>query len=129
MTRKLISSGSSFEEQVGYSRAVVDGRWVFVAGTTGYDYDTMMISEDIVEQCQQTFLNIENALRQADASFRDVVRVTYILADRDDWEACWPVTRRYLGDVRPASTMLVAGLQNAKIKFEAEMTALKHEAR
>lgn len=128
MARKLISSGSSFEREIGYSRAVVDGDWVFVAGTTGFDYATMTISDDIAEQCAQTFRNIDAALGQAGATFADVVRVTYILPDRDDWPACWPVTRSYFTDVRPASTMLVAGLQDPRMKIEIEVTARKRAA-
>jgi enamine deaminase RidA (YjgF/YER057c/UK114 family) len=123
MARRLISSGSTFEQEIGYSRAVVDGDWVFVAGTTGYDYATMTISDDVAEQCAQTFRNIEKALADAGASFADVVRVTYILADRNDWPACWPITRSYFADVRPASTMLMAGLQDERMKIEIEVTA------
>ena len=124
MARRLISSGSTFEQEIGYSRAVVDGDWVFVAGTTGYDYATMTISDDVAEQCAQTFRNIEKALADAGATFADVVRVIYILADRNDWPACWPVTRSYFADVRPASTMLMAGLQDERMKIEIEVTAL-----
>ena len=117
MTRERISSGSPFEQEVGYSRAVVDGDWVFVAGTTGFDYETMIISDDVAEQCEQTFKNIELALKQADATMADVVRVTYILDDREIWPACWPITRKYLGEARPAATMFVAGLQDPRIKI------------
>lgn len=130
MARRLISSGSPFEREIGYSRAVVDGDWIFVAGTTGYDYATMTISDDVAEQCAQTFRNIEKALAEAGASLADVVRVTYILPDRDDWPACWPVTRQYFENVRPASTMLMAGLQDPAMKIEIEVTArLPHRAR
>ena len=125
MARERISSGSPFEEEVGYSRAIVDGDWVFVAGTTGYDYETMVLADDVTAQCEQTFKNIEQALTKAGASMADVVRVTYILDDRDDWPSCWPITRKYLGDVRPAATMIVAGLQNPSIKIEIEVTAKK----
>lgn len=123
MARRLISSGSTFEQEIGYSRAVVEDDWVFVAGTTGYDYATMTISDDVADQCGQTFRNIEKALAEAGASFADVVRVTYILPDRDDWPLCWPVTRQYLGAARPASTMLMAGLQDPAMKIEIEVTA------
>jgi enamine deaminase RidA (YjgF/YER057c/UK114 family) len=126
--RRLISSGSSFEREIGYSRAVVDGDWIFVAGTTGYDYATMTISGDVSEQCAQAFRNIEAALTQAGATFADVVRVTYILPDRDDWPACWPVTRGRFADVRPASTMFVAGLQDPAMKIEIEVTARRRRA-
>lgn len=123
MTRRLISSGSEFEATIGYSRAVVDGDWVFVAGTTGFDYATMEISEDVATQADQTFRNIDAALSQAGASMADVVRVRYILPDGEDWEACWPVTRKWLGQSRPAATMIIAGLQDPRMKIEIEVTA------
>jgi enamine deaminase RidA (YjgF/YER057c/UK114 family) len=125
MTRRLISSGSPFEEQIGYSRAVVDGDWIFVAGTTGYDYRTMTISDDVAEQCAQTLRNIEAALQEAGSSFADVVRVHYILPDRNDWPACWPVVAAAFKDVRPAATMFQADLQDAAMKIEIEVTARK----
>ncbi len=123
MTRRLVSSGSTFEEQIGYSRAVVDGEWVFVAGTTGFDYATMTISEDVVEQAEQTLRNIAAALNEAGAGIEDVVRVRYLLPDRADFEPCWPVLRRYFGDVRPAATMLVCELLDPRIKIEIEADA------
>ena len=123
--RRLISSGSSFENDVGYSRAVVDGDWVFVAGTTGFDYTTMTLSDDVAEQCEQTLKNIEAALAEAGASFADVVRVQYILPNRDDFPACWPALKRAFGDVRPAATMYVAGLHSEAMKIEIEVTAKK----
>ncbi len=123
MKRRLISSGSSFEAEIGYSRAVVTGDWVFVAGTTGFDYATMEISEDVAAQAEQTFRNIDAALRDAGATMEDVVRVHYILPDADLWEACWPVTRAWLGTARPAATMLVSGLQDPRMKIEVEVTA------
>ncbi len=125
MTRKLISSGSSFEKNAAYSRAVVDGNWVFVSGTTGFDYQTMTIDEDIVVQTEQCFKNIAFALEQADAKLEDVVRVTYIVPDASEFEKCWPVLRKYLGEIRPAATMFAAGLADARIKIEIEVTALK----
>jgi enamine deaminase RidA (YjgF/YER057c/UK114 family) len=125
MTRQLISSGSSFEADIGYSRAVVQGRWVFVSGTTGFDYATMSISEDVAEQAERALLNIEAALSQAGAKLRDVVRVRYILPNGDDFKACWPVLQKYFGDVRPAATMFVAGLAEARMKIEIEVTARK----
>jgi len=128
VTRRLISSGSPFEAQIGYSRAVVDGDWIFVAGTTGFDYATMEISEDVAAQAEQTFRNIDAALQRADSSMRDVVRVRYILTDAALWEACWPVTGKWLGDVRPAATMLVAGLQDPRMKIEIEVTAKRRAA-
>lgn len=123
MTRRLISSGSTFEQEIGYSRAVVDGDWVFVSGTTGFDYSTMTISDDVVEQAEQCIQNIETALQQAGCSLADVVRVRYILPNRDDFEPCWPTLRRYLGDVRPAATMIVAGLSDPRMRIEIEVTA------
>ncbi len=123
MARRLISSGSRFEAEMGYSRAVVDGEWVFVSGTTGYDYSTMTISDDVVAQCEQAFRNIEAALEEAGASMSDVVRVHYILPNRDDFAPCWPVLRRYFGEARPAATMIQAGLADTKMKIEIEVTA------
>ncbi|MBK6651445.1 MAG: RidA family protein [Betaproteobacteria bacterium] len=125
-SRELISSGSPFEAQIGYSRAVVDGDWVFVSGTTGYDYSTMTISDDVVQQAEQCMQNIAHALSQAGSSFADVVRVNYVLPHRADFEACWPVLRKYLGDVRPAAMMIVAGLLDERMKIEIEVTARKH---
>ena len=125
MARKLISSGSTFEAQIGYSRAVVAGEWVFVSGTTGFDYSKMSIPEDLLAQTEQCLKNIEAALKQADSSFKDVVRVTYILPNAAEFEKCWPVLRKYFGDVRPAATMISAGLADPRIKIEIEVTALR----
>jgi len=125
MKRKLISSGSDFEKEMAYSRAVVQGDWIFVSGTTGFDYETMTISEDVSKQAEQTFINIINALAQADASLADVVRVKYILPDANDFPACWPVLRKYFGDIRPAATMIAAGLADPRMKIEIEVTAMK----
>ncbi len=125
MPKRLISSGSAFEKQMGYSRAVVAGDWVLVSGTTGFDYATMAISDDVVEQTEQCFKNIEAALRQADSSLKDVVRVTYVLPDGGEFEQCWPVLRKYFGDVRPAAMMISAGLADPRMKIEIEVTALK----
>ena len=122
--RRRISQGSTFEEQVGYSRAVVDGRWVFVAGTTGFDYSTMSISDDVVEQVDQALANVADALQRAGSSPDDVVRVTYLLPNPDDFEACWPALRTFFGTARPAATMMVVGLVDPRIKFEIEVTAL-----
>jgi enamine deaminase RidA (YjgF/YER057c/UK114 family) len=127
VTRERISQGSDFEQTIGYSRAVVDGRWVFVAGTTGFDYSTMTISDDIVEQVDQTLANIDDALVRAGSCAADVVRVRYLLPDGDDFEACWPSLRRYFGDARPAATMMIVGLQDPRMKIEIEVTALKPE--
>ena len=124
MSRKLISSGSDFESKIGYSRAVVQGDYVFMSGTTGYDYDTMSISENVVEQAEQCFQNIEKALLEAGSKISNIVRVTYVFADKKDFEPCWPVLQKYLGDVRPAIMMLEAGLLDEKMKLEIEVTAV-----
>lgn len=125
MPRRLISSGSRFEAETGYSRAVVDGEWIFVSGTTGFDYKTMTLADGVVAQCRQAFQNIDAALKEAGASMADVVRVTYILPDRADFQPCWPVLKEFLGDVRPAATMIQAGLLTPEMKIEIEVTARK----
>jgi enamine deaminase RidA (YjgF/YER057c/UK114 family) len=125
MTRTLISSGSRFEEEIGYSRAVVIGQDIWVSGTTGYDYAKMTIVEDVVGQAAQCFENIAAALAQADASLDDVVRVLFIVPNRADWEPCWPVIKRYLGKAKPASTLIHAGLQTDAMRIEIEVTARK----
>ena len=127
MQRKLISSGSTFEKEIGYSRAVVDGNWVFVSGTTGFDYSTMTISDDIMVQTEQCLKNIESALQQAGATMADVVRVMYILPDGSEFEKCWPVLKKYFGEVRPAATMISAGLADERMKIEIQVTALKKD--
>jgi len=129
MPRRLISSGSRFEAEVGYSRAVVDDDWVFVSGTTGFDYATMTISDDVLVQCEQAMRNIDAALGQAGASIADIVRVNYILPRREDFEPCWPVLKKYLGEIRPASTMIVAGLADPRMKIEVEVTARRRQVR
>ncbi len=128
MTRTLISSGSRFEEDIGYSRAVVQGDWVFVSGTTGFDYATMSISDDLQAQTEQCLKNIEAALLQAGSRLQDVVRVTYVLPDGGDFPQCWPVLRRYFGSIRPAAMMISAGLADPRMKIEIEVTALKPAA-
>lgn len=125
MSRKLISSGSTFEEQMAYSRAVAVGEWVFVSGTTGFDYATMSISENPAEQAEQSLKNIQAALMQADADLKDVVRVRYILPNAGDFEECWPVLSKYFGEIRPAATMICAGLLDPRMKIEIEVTARK----
>ena len=126
--RRRISSNSSFEAQIGYSRAVVDGDFIFVSGTTGFDYASMRISDDVAEQCRQAMHTIATALEDAGASMADVVRVRYILPRRADFEACWPVLKEYLGEVRPAATMLEAGLFDPRMKIEIEVTARRSGA-
>lgn len=123
MTRRLISSGSRFEEEIGYSRAVVDGDLVWVSGTTGYDYAAMTIAPGVVEQAEQAFRNIAAALAEAGCTLDDVVRVLFIVPDRADWPPCWPVVKRYLGRARPASTLIHAGLQTPEMRIEIEVTA------
>ncbi len=125
MTRKLISSGSSFEAEIGYSRAVVQDNWVFVSGTTGFDYSNMTIADDILAQTEQCLKNIAAALSQAGASLSDVVRVTYVVPDASEFAACWPVLRQYFGEIRPAAMMISAGLADPRMKIEIEVTALK----
>lgn len=126
MNRRLISSGSTFERDIGYSRAVVDGEWIFVSGTTGFDYKAMTLAEGVVAQAEQCFRNIEAALAEAGASLAHVVRVTYILPDADEFPECWPVLRKYLGEVRPAATMISARLLDPRMRIEIEVTARKH---
>ncbi|MER5260954.1 RidA family protein [Actinosynnema sp. NPDC002837] len=121
--RRAILSGSTFEEQIGYARAVVDGDWVHVSGTTGFDYTTMTISDDVVAQAEQCLVNIASALAEAESGFADVVRVTYYLPDAKDFEPCWPVLRAAFGEVRPAATMLECGLADPRMRIEIEVTA------
>lgn len=128
MERKLISTGSTFEEQIGYSRAVVVGPWIYASGVTGYDYSTMEISEDVVEQAEQCFKTIEKVLEEAGGSLHDVVRVCYIFPDREDFKKCWGIMKKYFGEIKPASTMISAGLANDEMKVEIEVTALKKES-
>jgi len=128
MQRSLISSGSPFEATMGYSRAVVVDGWVMVSGTTGFNYDTMSISDNVAEQAEQAFRNIEKALGQAGASLKDVVRVRYIFPKAEDFEPCLPVMGRHFGEVRPAATLIIAGLVDARMKIEIEVTARQPSA-
>ena len=123
MARRLISTGSKWEQEVGYSRVVVDGEWAFVSGTTGFDYATMTISPDVGEQARQALENIAAALREAGFSLADVVRTVYILPRAEDFPDCWPVLREYFGEIRPASTALIAGLVDPRMRIEIEVTA------
>ncbi len=125
MARTLISSGSTFEDEIGYSRAVVQGDWVFVSGTTGFDYATMTIADEVEAQAEQCLRNIAAALAQAGSDLRDVVRVTYVLPEASDFAKCWPVLRRYFGEMRPAATMICARLLDPRIRIEIEVTALR----
>jgi enamine deaminase RidA (YjgF/YER057c/UK114 family) len=121
--RRLISSGSPFEAASGYSRAVVDDQWVFVAGTTGFDYGTMTIPPDAALQARKAFANIAAALAEAGASLADVVRVRYYLPDLADWPLVTPVLAEVFGEIRPAATALVCGLVDPRMKIEIEVTA------
>jgi len=125
MKRLLVSSGSTFEADIGYSRAVRQDPWVFVSGTTGFDYSTMAIAKDIESQTEQCMKNIELALKAAEASLEDVVRVTYVLPDAAEFPKCWPVLKKYFGAVRPAAMMISAGLSDPRMRIEVEATALK----
>lgn len=125
MNRTLISSGSTFEAQIAYSRAVVHGDWIFVSGTTGFDYSTMTIPDTLEEQTEQCFRNIEAALLEAGATLRDVVRVTYVLPNAEHFPRCWPILRRHLGEIRPAAMMISAGLADPRMQIEIEVTALR----
>lgn len=125
MKRKLISSGSTFEQEIGYSRAVAQGDWVFVSGTTGFDYSTMTLADGIQAQTEQCLKNIESALQQAGSSLKDVVRVTYVLPDAKEFPECWPILRKYFGEVRPAAMMISANLLDPRMRIEIEVTALK----
>ncbi len=125
--RQRISQGSEFERQIGYSRAIVDGRFVFVAGTTGFDYSTMTIADDVVAQVEQTLRNIDEALTRAGSCSADVVRVRYLLPDAADFEACWPALCEYFAEALPAATMMVVGLSDPRMRIEIEVTALKPE--
>ncbi len=128
MPRQRISSGSTFEETIGYSRAVVHENWVFVSGTTGFDYSNMTIADDIVTQTDQCLRNIAAALEQAGSSLADVVRVNYVVPNADEFPLCWPTLRQYFGEVRPAAMMISAGLADPRMKIEIEVTAIKASA-
>ncbi len=128
MARRLISSGSQFEHDIGYSRAVVDGDWIFVSGTTGFDYAAMTISDNLLDQTEQCMKNIQSALRQAGGELADVVRVTYVLPDGRRFPECWPILKKYLGEVRPAAMMISAGLSDPRMQIEIEVTARRRAA-
>lgn len=128
MTRSLISSGSTFEEEMGYSRAVVDGEWIFVSGTTGFNYAGMTISDDVATQADQTLRNIETAMGKAGFRLADIVRVHYILPRAEDFPPCFPTLKKYFGTIRPAATMFVAGLADPRMKIEIEVTGKRRQA-
>lgn len=123
--RRRISSSSPYEGEIGYSRAVVDGEWIFVSGTTGFDYSSMSISDDVVDQARQCLRNIDAALAEAGSCGDDIVRVRYIVPRAEDFEPCWPVLSEYFGRARPAATMISAGLIDPRVKIEIEVTARK----
>ena len=123
MARHLISSGSTFEREIGYSRAVVEDGWIFVSGTTGFDYDNMRISDDLIEQAEQCFKNIREALNKAGADLKDVVRVIYVLPEASDFQRCWPTFRKYFGEIQPAAMMISAGLSDPRMRIEIQVTA------
>lgn len=125
MKRTLISSGSSSEEEAAYSRAVIAGNWMFISGTTGYNLKTMHIEDDIIAQTEQTFKNICSILQQANFSLKDVVRITYIVPNPENFKTCWPILNKYLKDIKPAATMLSALVPDPKVQIEIEVTALK----
>lgn len=118
-----IFSGSSFERDIGYARAVISGDYIFVSGTTGFDYETMAIAPDVQRQCEQALRNIEWALGQAGASLSDVLRVRYLLPDAADFPPCWPLLREAFGAASPAATMMVVGLSDPRMRIEIEVTA------
>jgi enamine deaminase RidA (YjgF/YER057c/UK114 family) len=128
MSRQQISSGSKFEAEMAYSRAIVDGDWIFVSGTTGFDYAAMTISDDVAIQAEQCFRNIKAAMEKAGFALADVVRVHYILPKAEDFPACWPAMRKYFDQVRPAATMFSAGLADPRMKIEIEVTGRRRNA-
>lgn len=125
MTRRLISSGSPYEKEAGYSRAVADGDWCFVSGTTGYDYATMQMPESVEDQTRNCLATIEGALREAGFEMADVVRARYHITDAAYVERVFPVLGEVFGDIRPAATMTVCGLNRPEMKIEIEVTALR----
>lgn len=125
MAKRLISSNSDYEKEIGYSRAVVQDNWIFVSGTTGFNYKKGTIADDVVVQTEQCIKNIISALNEANSNIKDIVRITYILPDASEFEKCWPVLKRYFGETRPAATMFSAGLADSRMKIEIEVTALK----
>jgi len=129
MSRRLISTGSPFEKTAGYSRAVVDGDFCFVAGTTGYDYSTMTMPADVTSQSRNCFKTIEAALKEAGFAMADIVRATYYITDAKDADAHFAVCGEVLGDIRPAATLLVVtGLYKLEMKIEVEVTAKRCSA-
>ena len=125
MLRKNIFSGSQFEDQINFCRAVVVGNTIYVSGTTGFDYSTMAISDSIIDQTEQCFKNIKNALKEADADLDDIVQILYILPDKSLFSQCWPILKKYLGNNKPAATFISAGLVDYRMKIEIQVVAVK----
>ena len=123
MSIRRYSSGSTFEAEIGYSRAVADDLYLHISGTTGYDYSTMQISADVAEQAERCMLNIEAVLLEHQVPWDNVVRVRYILPNPDDFEPCWPVLKKYFASAPPAATMISADLADPAMKIEIELTA------
>ena len=129
MSRRLISTGSPFEKAAGYSRAVIDGDFAFVAGTTGYDYATMTMPADVTSQTRNCFKTIGEALKDGGFAMADIVRATYYVTDASHADAVLAVCGEVLGDIRPAATILaVAGLYKPEMKVEIEVTAKRRPA-
>ena len=127
MTRRLISTGSPFEKTAGYSRAVVDGDWCFVAGTTGYDYASMTMPETVEAQTRNCMATIAAALREGGFTLADVVRARYYVTDRAFVQKVFPILGEHFGDIRPAATMVVCELNEPEMKIEIEVTALRRD--
>jgi enamine deaminase RidA (YjgF/YER057c/UK114 family) len=128
MTRRLISTGSPFEKTAGYSRAVVQGDWCFVSGTTGYDYASMTMPEDIADQARSCLATIGKALAEAGFAFADIVRVHYYVTDAAYAEIVFPIVGETFGNIRPAASMIVCALIRPEMKIEIEVTALRQPA-
>lgn len=126
--RKLISTGSPFEQTAGYSRAVVQGDWCFVSGTTGYDYKTMTMPESVEDQTRACLATISAALEEGGFTMADVVRAHYYITDQDDVDRVFPILGEAFGDIRPAATMIVCKLNKPEMKIEIEVTALRRTA-
>ena len=123
--RRLISTGSPFEKTAGYSRAVVDGEWCFVSGTTGYDYATMTMPDSVEDQTRNCLATISRALQEGGFALADVVRSHYYITDAANVDRVFPILGEAFGDVRPAATMIVCELNRPEMKIEIEVTALK----
>ena len=129
MSRRLISTGSPFEKTAGYSRAVIDGDFAFVSGTTGYDYTTMTLPDDVTSQTRNCFKTIAAALQEGGFAMADIVRATYYITHPEDADAVFAVCGDQLGEIRPAATLLVvAGLYKPEMKIEIEVTAKRRTA-